>query len=279
MATYIVKAGENIFDVAMKLYGGIEGIFDLLVSNTDAQTHTGLSIKDTLQPGTKLNYTEGFQVNMGITQWLEDNGVKVKNGEHVYYHYDIERYAIAYAKQYNLSIVKNAIRLWPAIKRYSAQGADAKTIEDFLKYINAHSIWIEEVTETQIPDFENGNYNYVTTLTPPSRLYMPKIVVQHVGNLSTFTYNLKKLKVMIIDWGDNTAPEMCVITSTRTTVEHCYEDSGNHIIKIYGDLEFSLLDLRGLGGVYYPMSEIEVSGDFFSDLQTNTIINRLIKRT
>ena len=84
---------------------------------------------------------------------------------------------------------------------------------------------------------------------------------------------------MIVDWGDNTAPEMCVVTSTRTTLEHCYEDAGSHIINIYGDLGFSLLDLRGIGGTYYPLTEIQVTGDFYSDLQTNTTINRLIRRT
>lgn len=279
MGTYIVKKGENIFDVAMKLYGGIEGLFDLVVSNQDAISETGLSLNDTLEAGTILNYTDDFSVNADIANWLEKNGIKVRNGENIYYHYDIEKYAKAYAKQYNLAIIKNAFRLWPAMKRYSQNAADEKTIEDFLKYINAHSIWIAVVTDSDIPTLESGNYAIATNLVVPSRLYMPKIVVNHTGNISTFTYNLKKLGVMIIDWGDNSTPEMCVVTSTRTTVEHCYEDAGNHIIRIYGDLGFSMLDLRGIGGTYYPLTEIEVTGDFYSDMQTNTTINRLIART
>lgn len=263
----------------MKLYGGIEGIFDLLVSNTDALSHTGISLEDTLRQGTKLNYTADFRVNNDIAKWLTKNNVKVRNGEHVYRHYDIVPYAIAYARQHNLSLVRNAILLWPDIKCYSAQEVDEKTVVDFLKYINAHRIWTGAVTEAQISAFENGDYASVTNITPPDRLGIPRMVVQHVGQYSTFTYSLKKLKVMIVDWGDNTPPEMCVRTSTRTTAEHCYEDSGTHVIRIYGDFVFSFLDLRGLGGVYYPISEIEVSGDFYSDLQTNTTINRLITRT
>ena len=35
MNTYIVKSGQNLFDVAITLYGSIEGVFDLLISNKD----------------------------------------------------------------------------------------------------------------------------------------------------------------------------------------------------------------------------------------------------
>lgn len=279
MGKYVVKDGENIFDIALKIYGGIEGLFDLVASNEDAISQTGFSLNDTLQPGTQLNYTDNFAVNQDIVNWLDKNKVKVRNGEHVYFHYDIEKYARSYAKQYNLALIKNAFRLWPSMRRYSAGAADVKTVEDFLKYLNTHSIWIAEITEANIPALESGNYSLMTNLVVPSRLHMPKMVIKHTGNLSTFTYNLKKLGVMIVDWGDNTAPEMCVVTSTRTTLEHCYEDAGSHIISIYGDLGFSLLDLRGIGGTYYPLTEIQVTGDFYSNLQTNTTINRLIRRT
>lgn len=279
MGTYIVKAGENIFDIALKIYGGIEGLFDLVASNEDAINQTGFSLNDTLKAGTQLTFTDDFAVNADITNWLVKNNVKVRNGEHVYFHYNIEKYAMSYAKQYNLAIIRNAFRLWPTMKRYSSGAPDEKTVEDFLKYVNTHSIWIAEVTEANIPTLESGNYSLMTNLIVPTRINMPRMVVKQTGNLSTFTYNLKKLGVMIVDWGDNTAPEMCVVTSTRTTLEHCYDDAGTHIINIYGDLGFSLLDLRGIGGTYYPLTEIQVTGDFYSDLQTNTTINRLIRRT
>mgnify|MGYP007056252301 CR=1 FL=1 len=82
---------------------------------------------------------------------------------------------------------------------------------------------------------------------------------------------------MIVDWGDSTPPEMCVVRNKRTTLEHCYADTGNHVINIYGNLGFILLDLRGINGTYYPLAEISVSGDFYSDYPTDTIINKLIK--
>ena len=33
MLQYKVRSGQNIYDVALTLYGSVEGIFDLLVSN------------------------------------------------------------------------------------------------------------------------------------------------------------------------------------------------------------------------------------------------------
>lgn len=34
MAQYKVRSGQNIYDVALTLYGSVEGIFDLLASNS-----------------------------------------------------------------------------------------------------------------------------------------------------------------------------------------------------------------------------------------------------
>ena len=278
MGTYIVKTGENILDIALKLYGGIEGLFDLLASNGDAINQTGLSLNDTLESGMKLTYTDNFLVNPNIKNWMDKNNVKIRNGEHVYYHYDIEKYTTSYVKQYNLAIITNAFNLWPSMKHYSDGGVDSKTIEDFLKYVNTNSVWIEDITTTDIPALENGNYSRVLNVTVPNRFHVPKIIIKQTGNFSTFTYNLEKNTVMIVDWGDNKAPEICSVTNAKKTIEHCYSDNKGHIINIYGNLSFSLLDLRGVGGTYYPLTEIQVTGDFYSDLQTNTTINRLINR-
>ena len=276
MGTYIVKKGENIFDIALKIYGGIEGLFDLLTSNENAINQTGLSLNDTLEPGMSISYTDNFYVNPDIINWMDKNNVKIRNGEHTYFHYDIEKYAKAYAKQNNLAVIKNAFYLWPSMKSYPSGGADAKTIEDFLQFVNTHCIWTGTITIDDVPDFKNKNYSSIYNLVVPNRLNVPKMVVKHTGNFSTFSCNLKEGGVMFIDWGDNNAPEICVATGENKTIEHCYADSGNHVIQIYGNLSFSLLDLRGIGGTYYPLSEIQVEGSFYSDLQTNATINRLI---
>ena len=84
MKQYTVRSGQNIYDVSLTLYGTVEGIFDLLISNE------GLTMDTKLSYGMVLNYHEEFVINGGIVSWLTDNNVLVKNGEHVYNYIDIE---------------------------------------------------------------------------------------------------------------------------------------------------------------------------------------------
>ena len=60
MGRYKVIAGQNIYDVALHLYGSVEGIVDLLMNNTS------LSIDDDLRPGDELAYTDGFVINADV---------------------------------------------------------------------------------------------------------------------------------------------------------------------------------------------------------------------
>lgn len=94
MAQYQVRSGQNIYDVAMTLYGSVEGIFDLLTSNS------WLNMETPLTYGMVLNYHEEFVINKNIVIWLKDNNVLVKNGEHIYNYLDVE------------SFVKNHIQLY-----------------------------------------------------------------------------------------------------------------------------------------------------------------------
>lgn len=79
MAIYKVKPNQNIWDVAVHLYGSIEGIFDLLISNEK------LSVNDDLVAGMELNYHDYFQVNDGIVSGMEERNLTPANGErHIY---------------------------------------------------------------------------------------------------------------------------------------------------------------------------------------------------
>ena len=49
MATYTVQYGQNLFDVALTLYGSIEGILDLLVNNKNLSINTELKYGDELE--------------------------------------------------------------------------------------------------------------------------------------------------------------------------------------------------------------------------------------
>ena len=77
MSEYIVKHGQNIFDVALQLYGSIEGVFDLLISNPR------LSMETQLEDGDVLCYHDYFVINSNIVASLDGD---VVNGERSTYH-------------------------------------------------------------------------------------------------------------------------------------------------------------------------------------------------
>ena len=80
MAQHIVKPNQNIFDVSIELYGSIEGVFDLLISND------WLTINTDLTPGMILEYHDYFIINEGIVNSIKENNYIPANGErHVYY--------------------------------------------------------------------------------------------------------------------------------------------------------------------------------------------------
>jgi hypothetical protein len=79
MAKYKIKTGQNIFDVAIHLYGSIEGLFDLLISNT------WLTMNTDLKPGMELEYHDYYVINDGIVNEINNNQIIPSNGSrHVY---------------------------------------------------------------------------------------------------------------------------------------------------------------------------------------------------
>ena len=79
MGRYSVIAGQNIFDVALHLYGSIEGIVDLMMNNPD------LSLDTTLTVGQELVYTDGFVINADVVAYNAARGIVTANGEHHVY--------------------------------------------------------------------------------------------------------------------------------------------------------------------------------------------------
>ena len=74
-----VIAGQNIFDVALHLYGSIEGLVDLMMNNPD------LSLDTTLTVGQELVYTDGFVINADVVAYNAARGIVPANGEHHVY--------------------------------------------------------------------------------------------------------------------------------------------------------------------------------------------------
>lgn len=79
MGRYKVAAGQNIYDVALHLYGSIEGIVDLMMCNAD------LSLDDNLGVGQELIYSDDFVINADVVAYNEMHGIVPSNGEHHVY--------------------------------------------------------------------------------------------------------------------------------------------------------------------------------------------------
>lgn len=79
MGSYKVIAGQNIYDVALHVYGSVEGITDLLANNES------LSLDDDLQAGDMLFYTDGYRINKEVVAYYQTHGITPASGElHVY---------------------------------------------------------------------------------------------------------------------------------------------------------------------------------------------------
>lgn len=84
MGKYSVISGQNLYDVALHIYGSIEGIVDLMMNNTE------LSLNDNLRAGQELLYTDGFTINGDMVAYFRMNGIVPANGERNVYPKDCD---------------------------------------------------------------------------------------------------------------------------------------------------------------------------------------------
>lgn len=92
MATYTVKSNQNIFDVAMSIYGTIEGLFDLLITNPE------ISMASELRYGQTLSYHSEYVLNSSIVESFASNKIIPTNGErHTYFKTPEEPLLIVFA--------------------------------------------------------------------------------------------------------------------------------------------------------------------------------------
>jgi len=74
MARYKVKYNQNIFDLAVQLYGDVSGIGDLLAQNP----HMHLGYEPRL--GEIVSHDDNKVINRSAVKYLSDNHVIVSNG-------------------------------------------------------------------------------------------------------------------------------------------------------------------------------------------------------
>lgn len=84
MAIYTVSGSQNLYDISLHLYGTIEGMFDLLISNPD------LNLNSKLENGQELEYHENFVINPSIVEQFNEQNIVPSNGERSVYYKEIE---------------------------------------------------------------------------------------------------------------------------------------------------------------------------------------------
>lgn len=75
MGKYTITVGQNLYDVALHIYGSIEGITDLLISNP------WLSLAATLRPGQELIYSDDYLIDADVAAYYRQRGISPANGE------------------------------------------------------------------------------------------------------------------------------------------------------------------------------------------------------
>lgn len=80
MTPYTVQHQQNIWDIALLLFGSIEGVFDLFICNPQ------LSMTTDLKAGDTLLYHENLTVNPSIVNVMKSNDWVPANGERKVYH-------------------------------------------------------------------------------------------------------------------------------------------------------------------------------------------------
>lgn len=79
MGKYKIIQGQNIYDVALHIYGSVEGVTDLMVNNEE------LSFDTDLKAGDELVYSDDYRINEEVTAYYGTHGITPASGEqHVY---------------------------------------------------------------------------------------------------------------------------------------------------------------------------------------------------
>lgn len=92
MATYTVRKNQNIYDVALHIYGSIEGVFDLLISNSE------LGYDDELTAGQELEYHTSYVQNEAVVDKMEEECWVPVNSERKVYYRTCEAALLFYCK-------------------------------------------------------------------------------------------------------------------------------------------------------------------------------------
>lgn len=308
MSEYITKSKQNLYDIALTLYGSIEGIFDLLVSNSD------VSLDMVFDKNVKLYYHEDFVINQDIVEWFNKNSLTVRNSQTQINKLNLSKDILqwvddcntALSKKYSsgeLSEVYTFITKpypffdWDVWEDSEEDNTKSRAVtetlvanyfvitDEIIEYAQKISgINLKDMDETNRYDNLSIMFNNGLIVLPSKQLEReakldelcsPKILIQQTGKSSSITLEVLNNSFVAIDWGDNSAFEFCSYADTNTNLSHTYNDDGEHTITIYGDNKFINLDLTKINGVYYALSEIYIYHEFLSHYKSAETLNQL----
>lgn len=138
MAQYLATNNQNIFDIALHLYGSIEGIYDLLLSNP------WLSMKSEIPKGTVLEYHDYFVINPEIVSEINNQGCIPANSERE-----------VYFKKCNLPCVMQLIIPKEATKFIFIWAGDGVVTIDWGDNSNLETIHLKSTTNEYVHYFDN----------------------------------------------------------------------------------------------------------------------------
>lgn len=334
MNKYITKSGQNIYDIALVLYGSIEGIFDLLISNPN------ISFDTVFSTGMEVYYHSDFIINQDIVSWLETNNIKVKNGQSEISNIDvrseIEKWVLNTNSNVSSLYKNNILEItsisdekatsdiydWdvanePLVAASDITQTDTTISNSFnadtsLTPISPQDNWQTQYVDKQDASITNkSNLDFIKTLTGTdlekldeenqlvnlNTMYSngmivvpttdaekdfyynnaatPKLLIQQSGSNTAINMQIPSNCFVAFDWGDNSSLDFYHYKESTTKVTHTYNDSGEHIIKMYGHTNFTNLDLSKINGIYYALSEIYISGSFVTNYPNAKTLNKL----
>lgn len=258
MNKYITKSGQNIYDVALTIYGSIEGIFDLLLSNSN------ISLNTILSKNTELIYHEDFTINKNIVNWLKDNNVTVKNGNYKIKNIDI----------------KSEIIEW--LNKTNSQKFTLNTdSNDTLSTIKP-GLWLDD-SNTGSKPFSEQSVNKIPLPSDsfiPSQKWTGQIVTDNVINKwatseikSDITLDLSKLnadqrKLLLNEWYSK---GLIVLPSNKDELEYYYDNVSTPKIRIEQIGNTSAINMQIPANNFIAIDWGDFSGVEFYHYQKDTI--------
>ena len=313
MNQYQVKTGENIFDIAITLSGTIEGIWDLLVCNDWLTMDTTLEkgmvldyhpefvvngdmVKWLKSNGVSVKNGHHYNEDMDISSFIYKSMIKRVDdlvGQEIA---DIRHDEIVSASAPSKSGLRTSTG-FAVSKSDMTQGLSSDELGSSEFRVNITKdrvadripVSSDAVSNVLVNDAAQGFFNLTkineveTTENEVEKneqffdsICQPKIIIDQYGTFCSIKVRMGENGFMAVDWGDNSGFQAYWGDGEETFVEHDYDDTGRHVVRVYGIMDIQDLDFSELNGVYYMISPVYVRGEFVGNSATNDITNQLL---